>query len=80
MIKKYTTANGETRYMLKTYLGVDPLTGKQKRTTRRGFKSKKEAKQASCNLKQRSKSLQKYTKTIPLKKSPKCGWIPINLR
>ena len=48
MIKKYTTKNGETRYMLKAYLGVDPLTGKQKRTTRRGFKSKKEAKQAEA--------------------------------
>lgn len=61
MIKKYTTANGETRYMLKTYLGVDPLTGKQKRTTRRGFKSKKEAKQAEFLLQSQAEE-QEFTK------------------
>lgn len=61
MIKKYTTKNGETRYMLKSYLGVDPLTGKQKRTTRRGFKSKKEAKQAEALLCSQIKE-QEFTK------------------
>lgn len=50
MIKKYTTKSGETRYLLQTYLGVDPLTGKERRTTRRGFKTQKEAKQAERNL------------------------------
>lgn len=50
MIKKYLTKDGETRYMLQAYLGVDPFTGKQKRTTRRGFKTIKEAKQAERNL------------------------------
>lgn len=50
MIKKYTMKNGETRYLFQTYLGVDPLTGKEKRTTRRGFKTIKEAKQAERNL------------------------------
>lgn len=50
MIKKYTTKNGETRYLFQTYLGIDPLTGKEKRTTRRGFKTQKEAKQAERNL------------------------------
>ena len=44
MIKKYLTKDGETRYMLQAYLGVDPFTGKQRRTTRRGFKTQKEAK------------------------------------
>ena len=42
--------SGETRYLFQTYLGVDPLTGKERRTTRRGFKTIKEAKQAERNL------------------------------
>lgn len=50
MIKKYTTKNGETRYLFQTYLGIDPITGKERRTTRRGFKTIKEAKQAERNL------------------------------
>ena len=50
MIKKYTIKNGETRYLFQTYLGIDPLTGKERRTTRRGFKTMKEAKQAERNL------------------------------
>ena len=50
MIKKYTTKNGETRYLFQTYLGIDPITGKERRTTRRGFKTMKEAKQAERNL------------------------------
>ena len=50
MIKKYTTKSGETRYLFQTYLGIDPLTGKERRTTRRGFKTIKEAKQAERNL------------------------------
>lgn len=50
MIKKYLTTKGETRYMLQAYLGVDPFTGKQRRTTRRGFKTQKEAKKAEREL------------------------------
>lgn len=50
MIKKYQTKDGETRYMLQAYLGVDPFTGKQRRTTRRGFKTQKEAKKAEREL------------------------------
>ena len=50
MIKKYTTKNGDTRYLFQTYLGIDPVTGKERRTTRRGFKTIKEAKQAERNL------------------------------
>ena len=48
--KKYTTKNGETRYLFQTYLGIDPVSGKERRTTRRGFKTMKEAKQAERNL------------------------------
>ena len=50
MIKKYTTKKGETRYLFQTYLGIDPATGKEKRTTRRGFKTIKEAKAAERDL------------------------------
>lgn len=49
-IKKYTKKDGSTAYMFNAYLGVDPLTGKSKRTTRRGFKTQKEAKLALSRL------------------------------
>lgn len=42
-IKSYALKNGEKRYQFQIYIGTDPLTGKQQRTTRRGFKTKKEA-------------------------------------
>jgi integrase len=41
--KEYKKKNGEKSWMFKAYLGVDPLTGKEVRTTRRNFKSKSEA-------------------------------------
>lgn len=50
MIKKYQKKNGDTAYMFKTYLGIDPLTGKKMSTTRRGFKSPQEAKIALARL------------------------------
>lgn len=50
MIKKYVTKKGETRYLFQTYLGIDPATGKEKRTTRRGFKTIKEAKATERDL------------------------------
>lgn len=49
-IKSYRS-KGKTRYMFKVYLGTDPLTGKRIDTTRRGFSSAKEAKQALTQLK-----------------------------
>lgn len=49
-IKKYTKKDGSTAYMFNAYLGVDPLTGKPKRTTRRGFKKPKDAKLALAQL------------------------------
>ena len=49
MIKKYLTKNGETRYMLQSYLGVDPFTGKQRRTTRRGFKTQRKQRKQNGN-------------------------------
>lgn len=49
-IKKVTLKNGETRYELSVYLGVDPHTRKKKKTKRR-FKTLKEAKLAHAQLK-----------------------------
>lgn len=42
-IESYKLKNGETRYKFNAYLGLDPLTGKEIRTNRRGFKTKKQA-------------------------------------
>lgn len=50
VIKKYTKKDGSAAYMFNAYLGVDPKTGKPKRTTRRGFTTQKEAKLALSRL------------------------------
>lgn len=50
MIEKYTKKDGTTAYRLRAYLGVDPVTGKQVRTTRQGFKTEREAKRAEVKL------------------------------
>lgn len=50
VIKKYTKKDGTTAYQFNAYLGIDPETGKPKRTTRRGFKTQKEAKLALSRL------------------------------
>lgn len=50
-IKSYKLKNGETRYEFPAYLGIDPLTGKQMRTMKRGFKTRKEAELALARLK-----------------------------
>lgn len=49
--KPYFKKNGEKNYLFKIYTGVDPLTGKEKHTTRRGFKTKKEAELEYARLK-----------------------------
>lgn len=49
-IKKYYKKDGSSAYMFQIYTGVDSLTGKKKRTTRRGFGSQKEAKLALAKL------------------------------
>ncbi|CAI2620347.1 hypothetical protein AKUH4B102A_09810 [Apilactobacillus kunkeei] len=48
-IKKYKLKNGATRYMFSAYIGKD-INGKQLNTTRRGFKTKKEAQLASSRI------------------------------
>lgn len=50
-IKMYKKKNGDKNYMFKAYLGLDPITGKRIETTRRGFKSAKEAQRALDRLK-----------------------------
>ena len=48
---KYKSKNGANLWRFNAHLGVDPMTGKQKRTTRRGFKTKKAAPLALDRLK-----------------------------
>ena len=43
MIKQYTKKDGKNYYVVHIYLGKDEITGKDRYTTRRGFKTKKEA-------------------------------------
>lgn len=50
-IKSYKLKNGELRYEFPVYLGVDKLTGKQMRTKKRGFKTRKEAELALARIK-----------------------------
>ena len=49
-IKEYIKKNGERAYMFQLYLGTDPDTGKPIRTTRRGFKTTREARLAIADL------------------------------
>ncbi|EJQ88383.1 hypothetical protein IGW_05062 [Bacillus cereus ISP3191] len=50
-IESYTLKNEEKRYRFQIYIGLDPLTGKELRTTRSKFKTKKEAELALARLK-----------------------------
>ncbi|WP_079524393.1 site-specific integrase [Solibacillus isronensis] len=50
-IESYILKNGEKRYRFQIYIGMDPLTGKEIRTTRSKFKTKKEAELALARLK-----------------------------
>ena len=50
-IKPYKLKNGDTRYMFRISLGTDPLTGKQKNTTRRSFRTRRKAQLAYDRLK-----------------------------
>jgi len=49
-IKQYTDRNGQKRYQFQLYVGINPQTGKPRRTRRRGFKTKKEATLAASRL------------------------------
>ena len=49
-IKSYIKKNGTRAYKFKVYLGSDPITGKRIETTRRGFKTAREAQRALDRL------------------------------
>lgn len=51
-IHSYKLQNGEVRFKFHIYIGTDPLTGKEKTTTRSSFKTKKEAKDAYVLMQQ----------------------------
>lgn len=55
-IQKYKKKDGSTAYMFQAYLGVHPQTGKKRRTTKRGFKTMKEAKIALARIQIESKN------------------------
>ncbi|RSK28522.1 site-specific integrase [Bacillus sp. HMF5848] len=50
-IKEYVKVDGKKYYYFKIYIGVNPLTGKPDYTTRRGFRTKKEAELALARMK-----------------------------
>ena len=50
IIKSYKKKNGTRAYKFKVYLGSDPITGKRIETTRRGFKTAREAQRALDRL------------------------------
>lgn len=60
MIKEYEKKDGKKYWMFKAYLGIDPSTGKKLYTTRRGFKTQKEAKIAKSRLELQAQD-NKYT-------------------
>lgn len=60
-IKQYELKNGNKRWMFQIYLGLDPLTGKQKNAMQRGFPTKREAKAAMDRVQAQYNSGEKPT-------------------
>ncbi|MSS77421.1 site-specific integrase [Anaerococcus sp. WCA-380-WT-2B] len=61
-ITSYKDREGQTLYKFNIYLGKDPLTGKEIRTNRQGFTSKKQAQIEYARLKKRGiKSISTHT-------------------
>lgn len=50
-IEKYELKNGDKPYRFQIYVGIDPLTGKEKRTRRSNFKTQKEPKLELARIK-----------------------------
>lgn len=50
VFKEYKKKDGTKAWQFQAYLGIDEVTGKEVRTTRRGFSSKKEAQQTLNSL------------------------------
>lgn len=65
-IECYQLKNGEKRYLFKICIGIDPLTDKEKRTTRSNFKTQKEAKLELALIKLESKTAHFSSKLLKL--------------
>lgn len=50
VIKAYVKKDGETYFMFKVFIGINPLTGKHQYTTRRGYKTFNDAEMAYKQL------------------------------
>lgn len=61
MIKEYIKKDGTRAYMFKVYLGKDMLTGKERHTTRRGFKTRREARLELAKFKHKLMKIVCYT-------------------
>ena len=62
-VKVYKNKKGEKRYRFQLYLGVDPITGRPKKTTKQGFKTIKEANLEIARLKlEAQKGLNQFNK------------------
>lgn len=77
--EKYKKANGSENWMFQTYLGLDPSTGKPKRTTRRGFRTKKEAQLAEARLKLevQNKGFETASKSVPTYHEVYLMWLEV---
>lgn len=49
-VRQYAKKDGSKAWLFNAYLGLDPLNGKEVKTTRRGFSSKREAEMAEKRL------------------------------
>ncbi|EUJ45290.1 tyrosine-type recombinase/integrase [Listeria riparia] len=67
-IQQYTTKDGQKLWLFKLYLGIDPGTGKRKGTTKRGFRTEKEANEAAADLEYKLRNNEvTYSKTMLFK-------------
>ena len=83
MIKEYKKKDGSKAYLVQVYLGIDPVTGQKKSTTRRGFATKKEAEVMEARLKVSSAdgthTTQKNDVTVSAK-FMNCGYNSMNAK
>ena len=63
-IYKYKLKNGKVKYGFKTYVGIDPETGKAVKPSRQGFDSYKEAEAAKTKLKEEGPSKFAYKQKL----------------
>lgn len=73
-IKSYIDKDGKKKYKFNAYLGIDPLTGKEKRTNRKGFKSEAEAKRVLARL---MAGVEDVKKSVPSFEDVYMDWLEI---